>query len=794
MKTPLSWINDYVQVTDIEAREFCEAMTMSGSKVESFESTGDSIQNVVIAKILKIEKHPNADKLVICSMDVGKGEPVQIITGATNVSEGDIVPAALDGAKLPGGKSIKKSKMRGVESFGMLCSVGELELSVDDFPGAIEDGILILDDSYTVGQDAKTALGLDEVIVEFEITPNRPDCLCMTGIGREAAATFERPFKMPSLKYTPDANDRIENYISAEVKNFDLCPRYMLKVVKDVRIAPSPAYIQKRLMMAGVRPINNIVDITNYVMLEMGIPMHAFDHRLIGGSHIIVRNAEEGEKIVTLDDIERSLTSDMLVICDARKPVAVAGIMGGEHSGINDDTTTIVFEAANFNGHSICTTSKALGLRSEASSRFEKGLDPHMCALAIERACALIEEFGAGKVVSGTIDCCGVEKTTVTVKLDADKINRFLGADIPREDMVKSLERLDFKVEGDDIYVPTFRADVAHWADIAEEVARIYGYDKIPSSLYAGSGSQAMLTPLQKFEKKAADVLLSNGCYEIFTYSFVSPKVFDMLCIPEDDKLRDTVKISNPLGEDTSVMRTTTLHSMLDALARNYNYKNTDASLFEIANIYIKNEDETKLPAEQKKITIGTLSGDFFDLKGIVESLFANLRIGGAQIRPMTDNPVFHPGRAAAYSVGKRDFAVLGEIHPKVAKNYGIDAPVYCAVIDFESAYRYSKKNVSYNPLPRFPAITRDLAFVADRSMLSGDIESVIKKYAGKLLEKVTLFDVYEGKQVGEGKKSMAYSVVLRDREKTLTDKNADEVVAKILKGLAKDLGIELRS
>ncbi|MBR2743388.1 MAG: phenylalanine--tRNA ligase subunit beta [Clostridia bacterium] len=794
MKTPLSWINDYVQVTDIDAREFCEAMTMSGSKVESFESAGDAIKNVVIAKILKIEKHPNADKLVVCSMDVGRGEPVQIITGATNVSEGDIVPAALDGAKLPGGMSIKKSKMRGVESYGMLCSVGELGLSAEDFPGAIENGILILNDSYTVGEDAKTALGLNEVIVEFEITPNRPDCLCMTGIGREASATFKRPFSLPSLSYTPDENDKIENYVTAEVRNHKLCPRYMLKVVKDVKIAPSPAYIQKRLTMAGVRPINNIVDITNYVMLEMGIPMHAFDHKLIGGSHIIVRNAEPGEKLVTLDDIERTLTPDMLVICDAEKPVAVAGIMGGEHSGINDDTTTIVFEAANFNGHSIRTTSKTLGLRSESSSRFEKGLDPHMCELAIERACALIDEFGAGRVVSGTIDERGFEEKNVTVKLDADKINRFLGADISRDEMVKSLELLNFKVSGDDVIVPTFRGDVEHWADLAEEVARIYGYDKIPSSLYAGSGSQAILTPLQKFERKAAEILLSNGCFEIFTYSFISPKVFDMLNIPADDKLRDTVKISNPLGEDTSVMRTTTLHSMLDALARNYNYKNTDASLFEISNVYIKNEDETKLPDEQKKITIGTLSGDFFDLKGIVESLLAGLRVGGAQIRPMTDNPMFHPGRAAVYSVGKRDFAVLGEIHPAIAKNYGIDAPVYCAVVDFASAYRYSKKSVSYNPLPRFPAITRDLAFVVNRDMLSGDIEAVIKKYAGKLLEKVSLFDVYEGKQIGEGKKSMAYSVVLRDREKTLTDKNADEVVAKILKGLAGDLGVELRS
>lgn len=794
MKAPLSWVNDYVPVSDIEAREFSEAMTMSGSKVEGYESMGDAIQNVVIAKILKIEKHPNADKLVICQMDVGKGEPVQIITGATNVSEGDIVPAALDGAKLPGGTSIKKSKMRGVESNGMLCSVGELGLTADDFPGAIEDGILILSDKYTIGEDAKKALGLNEVIVEFEITPNRPDCLCMTGIGREAAATFNRPFTLPNMKYSSDESDSVENYVSAEVRNSELCPRYMLKVVKDVKIAPSPAYIQKRLTLAGVRPINNIVDITNYVMLEMGIPMHAFDHKLIGGGRIIVRNAEPGEKIVTLDDTERPLSSDMLVICDDNKPVAVAGIMGGEHSGINDDTKTIVFEAANFNGHSIRTTSKALGLRSESSSRFEKGLDPAMCELAIERACALICEMGAGTVVSGRIDICGCEMKKTSVKLDADKINRFLGADIPREDMVRYLESLEFKVEGDTVYVPTFRADVSHWADIAEEVARIYGYNRIPSTLYSSSETHALLTPLQKFEKKVQDILLANGCYEIYTYSFISPRAFDMLMLPKDSALRDTVKISNPLGEDTSVMRTTTLHSMLDALSRNYNYKNLDAKLFEISNIYIKNGDEKKLPDEQKKITIGSLTGDFFDLKGIIESLFENIKLGGAQIRPLTDNPMFHPGRCAVYSVGKTDFAVFGEIHPKVTKNYGIDAPVYCAVIDFNAAFKYSKKNVSYSPLPRFPAITRDLAFVVNREMLSGDIEACIKKYSGKLLEKVTLFDVYEGKQVGEGKKSMAYSVVLRNREKTLTDKNADEVVEKILKGLSRDLGVELRS
>jgi len=795
MKTPISWINDYVKVNDIEAREFCEAMTMSGSKVEAFEALGDAIQNVVIAKILKIEKHPNADKLVICQMDIGRGEPVQIITGATNVNEGDIVPAALDGAKLPGGVSIKKNKMRGVESNGMLCSVAELGVTVDDFPGAIEDGILILEkDKYEIGQDAKAALGLNEVIVEFEITPNRPDCLCMTGIGREAAATFNRPFELPNMKYASDESDKIENYISVDVKNNVLCPRYMAKVVKDVKIAPSPSYIQKRLTLAGVRPINNIVDITNYVMLEMGIPMHAFDHRLIGGQQIIVRNAQEGEKIVTLDEIERTLTSDMLVICDANKPVAVAGIMGGEHSGINDDTTTIVFEAANFHGPSIRATSRALGLRSESSSRFEKGLDPAMCELAIERACALIEEMGAGKVVSGRIDVCGAEMKKTTVTLDADKINRFLGTAIPREDMVRYLETLEFKVEGDTIYVPSFRGDVTQWADIAEEVARIYGYNNIPSTLYSGSDSHALLTPLQKFETKVKDVLLANGCYEIYTYSFVSPRIFDLLMIPEDSALRNTVKISNPLGEDTSVMRTTTLHSMLEALARNYNYKNTDAQLFEISNVYIKNEDETKLPDEQKKITIGTLCGDFFDLKGIVESLFENIKLGGGVIRPVTADPSFHPGRCAAYSVGKKDFAILGEIHPRVAKNYGIDAPVYCAIIDFDSAYKYAKSKVSYTPLPRFPAMTRDLAFIVDRDMLSGDIEACIKKYAGKLLEKVTLFDVYEGKQVGEGKKSMAYNVVLRNKEKTLTDNNADEVVQKILKGLARDLGIELRS
>ena len=795
MKAPISWLNDYVDVNNIKIKDFTDTMTMSGSKVEGYEELGENIKNVVIGKILKIGKHENADRLSVCQIDVGKDEPIQICTAATNINENDFIPVALDGAHLPTGTIIKKSKMRGVESNGMLCSIAELDLTKEDYPNADEHGIFILEKEYPLGQDIKEALGLKDYIVEFEITSNRPDCLCMTGIAREAAATFDASLTMPSTQYNSDKNDDISNYIKASVLNPALCPRYMLKVVKDVKIQPSPEFIRKRLKAAGVRPINNIVDITNYVMLEVGIPMHAFDHSLIGGHEIIVRNAKSNEKIKTLDEIDRTLSGDMLVICDKEKPVAVAGIMGGEFSGINDNTKTIVFEAANFNGPNIRISSKKLGLRSESSSRFEKGLDPVLCKTAIDRACALIELTGSGTIVNGEIDINNSSNNQTKIKLRPDNINKFLGTDVPKQQMIDILTKLEFKIENDFILPPSFRSDIEHEADISEEIARIYGYNNIASTIFCGAATQGMLTPVQQFEKKVVNTLLSYSMFEIYTYSFVSPKVFDMLNLDKDSTLRDCIRISNPLGEDTSVMRTTTIHSMLDALARNYNYKNFETSLFEIANIYIKNQDSSKLPHEIKKITLGIIGEkDFFDLKGIIEGLFNNINFSGYDIHPKTDDPTFHPGRCGVYTSENKEFAILGEIHPKVALNYGIEDKVYCAIIDFETIFNYSKKEIIYTPLPKFPAITRDLALITDKEMLSGTIEKCIKKYAGKSLEAITLFDVYEGKQVPEGQKSMAYSMTLRNKDKTLTDADADAIIGKIIKGLDFDLKIQLRS
>ncbi len=798
MNLSMKWLSDYVKLDDTLApRAFSEAMTMSGSKVEGYETEGSEIEKVVVGKVLSVEKHPDADKLVVCQVEVGGESPVQIVTGATNVNAGDYVPVCLDGAKLPGGKTIKKGKLRGVVSEGMLCSLGELGLTAHDFPYAIEDGIFILQQEegakIEIGRDIQSAIGLNDTCVEFEITSNRPDCLSVTGLAREAAVTFDKPLSLPQPKVKHESGD-IHDLLSVEVKSPALCPRYVAKAVKNIKVAPSPLWMRERLRACGVRPINNIVDITNYVMLEYGQPMHAFDYKLMQGGKIIVRCAEAGEKIVTLDGVERALTPDMLVIADEKVPTAVAGVMGGEFSGIMDDTNTIVFESACFNGPSVRVTAKKLGMRTEASGRFEKGLDPQTCIPAVLRACELVELLGAGEVMGGIIDIDNSDKAPTRIPMEHDWINRFLGIEVPREEMVRILERLECTVDENDVVtVPSFRADLQHKADIAEEIARFYGYNKIPSTAIRGS-AQAQLTGLQKFEKKIGSTLLALGSTEIMTYSFISPKYYDKINLPADSSYRKSIVISNPLGEDTSVMRTTAIPSMLEVLARNYNNRNLSASLFEIATEYVPTEPD-KLPEENQKILVGMYGdgADYYALKGIVEELLEVLGGYDCDVIPEKENPTFHPGRCAKLMLGDKPLGILGEIHPAVLENYDIDARVYVAELDEALLYENRAADKEYHPLPKFPATTRDIAVLCDEDLPVLSLRKAIQKAAGKHLDKVELFDVYRGAQVPEGKKSVAYNLSLRSADKTLTDEETGNIMKKVLKALA-ELGAELRS
>ncbi len=792
MNLSMRWLGDYTKVT-VSPREFSEAMTMSGSKVEGYEIEGSEITHVVVGKILKIEKHPDADKLVVCQVDVGKEEPIQIVTGATNVFEGALVPCALDGATLPSGVKIKKGKLRGVVSNGMMCSLGELNLTAHDFPYAIEDGIFILEEEgCTPGQDIHEAIGLNDTCVEFEITSNRPDCLSVLGLAREAAATFgtELTIKEPVVK---GAGGDINDYLSVTVENSELCKRYAAKVVKNVKIGPSPRWMRERLRASGVRPINNLVDITNFVMLEYGQPMHAFDLKYVKDHQIIVRNAKQGESIVTLDGVERPLSPEMLVICDGEKPAAVAGVMGGEYSGIMDDTDTVVFESACFKGSSVRTTAKKIGLRTESSGRFEKGLDPHNCMPALLRACELVELLGAGEVVDGVIDRDFSDPAPKTLPLEGEWINRFLGIDIPESRMVAILEKLGFTVENGIITVPTFRTDIEHKADIAEEIARFYGYDNIPTTLMRGS-AHAVLTPQQKFERKINQTMVAMGAYEVMTYSFISPKYYDKVLMPSDSPLRRSVTIMNPLGEDTSVMRTTTLPSMLEVLARNYNNRNLEGFLYEIGNEYIPHQSDQELPDENSMLTMGAYGPktDFYALKGAVEMLLERLNIKDWDVAPCSDHPAFHPGRCAVITKNGVQLAILGEVHPKVLENYNIGVKAYVAKLPVKALFDAQDGEVQYKPLPKFPATTRDLSLVCSQEMPIIQIEKAIKEAVGSILEKVELFDVYQGEQVGEGKKSVAYSIVMRSADGTLTDEQTDAAMKRVLKALDK-MDVKLR-
>ena len=802
MDLSMKWLSDYVKV-DEPIKKFCYDMTMSGSKVERFDTEGEEISNVVVGKVLSVVPHEDSDHLVVCQVDVGKGEPIQIVTGAQNIHGGEVVPVALDGSTLPKGIKIKKGKLRGVESNGMLCSFGELGLTVHDFPYAIEDGIFVLQDEegcepIKIGEDIRDAIGLNDTCVEFEITSNRPDCMSVIGLAREAGATFDVPVELKKPEYKGVDGD-IDVDLSVEVKNTELCTRYAAALVKNVKIGPSPRWMRERLRGCGVRPINNLVDITNYVMLEYGHPMHAFDLRYVSGNKIVVRNADKGEKITTLDGIERELSEEMLVIADAEKPVAVAGVMGGEYSGIMDDTTTVVFEAACFNGASVRTTAKKLGMRTDASSRFEKGLDAENCYDALMRACQLVEMLGAGEVLTKIIDKDYSDKTPKCVDFDSKWINNFLGTDIPESDMIKYLDKLGFEVKDGKAYAPKWRIDIEVKADIAEEVARIYGYNNIPLTIIRGI-AQAKLTPEQKYTRKLERTMLSIGCNEISTYSFVSPKNFDKIRIPADSPLRKTVVITNPLGEDTSVMRTTIIPSMCEVLARNYNYRNAEARLYEIGNEYIPVSGK-ELPDEPARLAIGMYGNnvDFYDIKGAVDEIMEEMGIMDYDVTacaegcPIEEYVAFHPGRSAIVTKGDTVLAIMGELHPETLENYEIGVKAYVAKLLIPEMMSVSVTEKTYKPLPKFPATTRDLSVVCDDSITVASLEKAIKNAVGKILEKVTLFDVYKGSQIAEGKKSVSFSISMRSMESTLTDEQADAAMKRVLKAMT-EFGAELRA
>lgn len=795
MNLSMKWLSDYIQ-EEIPVKEFCHCMTMSGSKVEGFEAEGSSISKVVVGKILSIAPHENADALSVCQVEIGAEAPVQIVTNAKNIKPGDLVPLALDGAVLPEGK-IKKCKMRGVESYGMFCGLETLGLTVHDFPYADPDGVMVIQEPCQPGEDIHSALGLNDTSVEFEITSNRPDCLSVIGLAREAAATFHVPLHLHTPEYHANS-ESISEQLSVEVQNATLCPRYCAGMVKNVKIGPSPRWMRERLRASGVRPINNLVDITNYVMLEYGQPMHAFDLRYVKDARITVRNAKEGEQITTLDGTERKLSPEMLVIADSEKPIAVAGVMGGEYSGIMEDTTTVVFESAYFEPTQVRLTAKKLGMRTDASARYEKGLDPNSTITVLSRAFELVEQLGAGEVVGGIIDVNNVGEPKPPVPFDASWINGFLGTNISESDMIHYLNELEFKVENGMVYAPSFRIDIECKADVAEEIARIYGYNNIPSTELQGL-ADARLTPAQIFNRQIEQSMVALGCYEIAAFSFVSPKYFDKIGLPADSKLRKPLVITNPLGEDTSVMRTTALPSMLEILSRNYNNRNESARLFEIGKEYLPTTPD-QLPQEPGRLTIGMYGGDvdFYDLKGVIEALMTQLKISNCQYErcgkdcPFDEKSAFHPGRSAVLYAGDTPLGIFGELHPDVQNNYGIGVKTYAAKLNIPEMLEQAATEVTYQPLPKYPATTRDLSLVCDDEIPVAQLEQAIRKAVGGILEKVTLFDVYKGQQIAQGKKSVSYSISMRSHDGTLTDEQADGAMKRVLKAL-KAMGAELR-
>ena len=795
MKLNRKWLNEeFVDLSHVSDKEYVETLTVFGQKVETYERMDAEIKNVVVGKVVSITRHTNSDHMWVCQVDVGQEEPVQIVTGAQNVHEGDLVPAALHNSYLPGGVHITKGKLRGEKSNGMLCSFAELGLTQNDLPGAYADGIWILnEEDCKPGDDINLVIGNDDTVVDFEITNNRPDCYSIIGLARESAAAFGMSMKHHEpVVHGSDAGD-IYDYLDVEVPATELCNRYSSRMVANVKIGPSPKWLRQRLRANGVRPINNIVDITNYVMLEYGQPMHAFDYRYVSSGKIVVREAEEGETLTTLDGTVRNLKAGMLVIADDNKAIGLAGIMGGENSEIMDDTTMVVFESANFNGTSIRQTALALGMRTEASGKFEKNLDPMMTIPAVQRACELVELLQCGDVLNGTIDIINYVPEEKTLPLECDKINKLLGTNISREDMIKYLNLLEIPVAGDTILVPSFRPDLNLMADIAEEVGRSFGYNEIPTTAFKTS-TQGGYSAEMKLEAKAGQLCRGLGYSEIITYSFVSPAVFDQIRLPADSPLRNAMRIQNPLGEDTSIMRTIALPSMLEILSRNYAYHNKSVKLYELAKIYLPVEGQV-LPEEPKMLLLGTYGANetFFTLKGEVEAIFAGLRLKKASYSAVKDNPSYHPGRCAKVTIDGVDIGFIGQVHPLVAKNYGIDADVYCAELDFSKMFQLQLPPVTYSPLPKYPAVSRDLALICDETVTVAEAEDVITAAAGKLLRGVKLFDIYRGTGVPEGKKSMAFSLELRADDRTLTDTDSEGVVTKVLTALKEKLNATLR-
>ncbi len=807
MNTPISWLKAYVPDLDVDVQEFVDKMTLSGSHVEGYEKKDKNLDKIVVGRIESMEKHPDADKLVVCQVDIGSGT-LQIVTGAKNVKTGDMIPIVLDGGKVaaahgddteyPEGIKIKKGKLRGVESNGMMCGIEELGSSRDFYPEAPEDGVYVFlpESGVKPGDDAVKALGLNDVVVEYEITSNRVDCFSMIGMAREAAATFKKPFYPPVI--TVKANDKdVNDFIKVTVEDTDLCTRYTARVVENIKIGPSPKWMQDRLKAMGIRSINNLVDITNYIMEEYGQPMHAYDLDTIVKREIIVKRAKDGDTFTTLDGQERKLDSGVLMICDGEKEVGIAGIMGGENSMITDDVKTVLFEAACFDGTNIRLASKRIGLQTDASFKFTKGLDPNTASEAINRACQLVEEMGCGDVVGGIVDVYPKPVTEKVLPFEPDRYNNLLGTNISREDMLSYFKRLDlvYNEEDDTLTIPTFRQDLGCMADLAEEVARFYGYDNIPVSLPKGEATVGKKPFNQRVEDVAREICERNGFSGGMTYSFESPKVFDKLLLPEDVKERQTVVISNPLGEDFSIMRTVSLNGMLTSLATNYNRRNKTARLYELGNIYIpKSLPLDELPDEKMRLTMGMYGdGDFFTLKGAVEEIFEKLGIAGqVEFEPGSDIPYLHPGRQAKMVKGKLDIGLIGQVHPEVGDNYNMKADAYIAVLNMDVLTMLAGFDRKYEGIAKYPASTRDLSMVMDKSLFVGQIEHVITKNAGKILESVELFDVYEGEQVGEGKKSVAFSLIFRAKDRNLESAEVDKAVEKVLDALKK-LGIELR-
>ena len=795
MKLNRKWLNEeFVDLSGVPDREFVETMTIAGQKVETYERLDAELRNVVVGRVVSITRHTNSDHMWVCQIDVGAGEPVQIVTGAQNVHEGDLVPVAQHNSWLPGGVHITKGKLRGEVSNGMLCSLKELGLTLNDFPYAIEDGIWILQEDCKPGDDINTVIGNDDTVVDFEITNNRPDCYSILGLAREAAAAFNKPMRHHDPVVRGGAAGELSELLEVEVPAEDLCRRYTARMVRNVKIAPSPKWLRQRLRANGVRPINNIVDITNYVMLEYGQPMHAFDYRYVGSGKIIVRRSESGETLTTLDGNVRTLTPGMLVIADETKPIGLAGIMGGENSEIMDDTVDVVFESANFNGTSIRQTALALGMRTEASGKFEKNIDPLLTLPAVDRACELVELLGAGEVMDGVIDVLNDIPEPRTIELEPDRINALLGTDISEADMVEYLRRLEIPVEGHEIRVPSWRPDLVGMADIAEEVGRLFGYNNIPTTTFRGAATEGGYTEAMKLENRAGSLCRSLGYSEILTYSFVSPSIFDQIRLPEDSSLRNAMRIQNPLGEDASIMRTVALPSMLAILARNNAYHNDAVKLYELAKVYLPKPGQT-LPDEPKHLVLGTYGEheDFFKMKGEIEAFLRGMNVPEARYTAEKHDPTFHPGRCARVSVGGVDLGCFGQIHPLVARSYGIDGEIFAAELNFTALLSLQLPEKTYTPLPKYPAVTRDIAVVCDEAVTVAALSDCIRAAGGKLLRSVELFDIYRGKGIASGSKSAAFRLTLRADDRTLTDADSDGVVSAVLAALEKELNAKLR-